>query len=301
MGFAHPPICFIMYNYLIGDVPVTIACTETKLKQDNFTELFLNEGNDVTGFVFEEKLLNESDFKSARILEKTGGYELLETEKGFFIMNHWAKLRYGYGFYIEDLKAGKALPMYFNQRINEQIPLAMDRFLSTAGLHGMYLRKGGMILHGSYIVADGKAIVFTAPSQTGKSTQAELWENHANAEIVNGDRVLLMPKNGKWTAYGYPCCGSSLICKNVTAEVGAVAVLSQGEDNIVERLNLSQSVRALVSATEIYPWDKEEVDMAFDRAMAIVATVPTLKLTCRPDADAVYTLKNYLEALGIWN
>jgi len=301
VGFAHPPICFIMYNYLIGDIPVQIRCTDTKLKQDNFTELFLSDGADDNGFAFEERILNEADFKDAKILEKTGGYELLKTENDVFIMNHWARLRYGYGFYISDLKKGGPLPVYFNSRINEQHPLTVDRFLSTIGLHGMYLRHGGAIIHGSYIAYNGKAILFTAPAQTGKSTQAELWRAHKGAEIINGDRVLLIKKNDAWNAYGYPCCGSSMICKNVTVPLGAIVVLAQAKDNTVEKLNLSQTARALVSATELYPWEPEEINLAFERAMSLATDVPIVKLSCRPDEDAVKTLKNYLEELGIWN
>lgn len=301
VGFAHPPICFIMYNYIIGDVPVTIACIKTKLKQDNFTELFINDSTNGRGFIFEEHILDESNFKNAEVLEKTGGYELLKTDRGMFIMNHWAKLRYGYGFYVNDLKLDKPLPVYFNEKINDQHPLSVDRFLSSIGLHGMYLRSGGAIIHGSYIISNGKAIIFTAPAQTGKSTQADLWKNFADARIINGDRVLLMPHNDEWTAYGYPCCGSSLICENVTAKLAAVVVLSQGKENLAEKLTLPRAVRALVSATELYPWHKEEVDLAFERAMSISTSVPVIGFSCLPDKSAVDTLKNYLEGIGIWN
>lgn len=292
---------FIMYNYLIGDIPVQIRCANTKLKQDNFTELFLSDRADDNGFAFEEHVLDEGKFKDAKILEKTGGYELLKTEDGIFIMNHWAQLRYGYGFYISDLKKGGPLPVYFNSRINEQHPLTVDRFLSTIGLHGMYLRHGGAIIHGSYIAYNGKAILFTAPAQTGKSTQAELWRTSENAQVVNGDRVLLMKEKDQWYAHGYPCCGSSLICENVSLPVAAIVVLAQAKTNYVEKMSLPQIVRGIVSATELYPWDKDEIDTAFERALSIASSVPVLKLNCLPDKSAVETLKNYLEELKIWN
>ncbi|WP_370839368.1 hypothetical protein [Intestinibacter bartlettii] len=38
------------------------------------------------------------------------------------------------------------------------------------------------------LIGKDKGILFSAPSGTGKSTQADLWEKYENAEIINGDR-----------------------------------------------------------------------------------------------------------------
>lgn len=42
------------------------------------------------------------------------------------------------------------------------------------------------ILHSSYIVYQEQAILFSAPSGTGKSTQADLWKKYRDIEIING-------------------------------------------------------------------------------------------------------------------
>ena len=72
------------------------------------------------------------------------------------------------------------------------------------------------LLHSSFIKWKDKAILFTAPSGTGKSTQADLWEKYENAEIINGDRSGIRKMDGKWTAYGLPIAGSSGIYKNIS-------------------------------------------------------------------------------------
>ena len=43
------------------------------------------------------------------------------------------------------------------------------------GLEHLLATQRAVILHSAYIDYKGKAILFSAPSGTGKSTQAELW------------------------------------------------------------------------------------------------------------------------------
>ena len=89
---------------------------------------------------------------------------------------HWAHCRFGYGFRLDDLKNGNKVCCYFNPEMREEIPITAARFFSTAGMHTKLLQRSAVILHASYIDWDGSAILFTGPSGTGKSTQAELWE-----------------------------------------------------------------------------------------------------------------------------
>ena len=77
-----------------------------------------------------------------------------------------------------------------------------------------------------------------------------------------------------------------------------IVVLEQATENEVVALSLSQKIRHLVSATELYPWEPRELDLAFSLAEQIAAQVPMVKLRCRPDAQAVEVLKQYLEENG---
>ena len=87
------------------------------------------------------------------------------------------------------------------------------------------------ILHCSYVVTDGEAILITAPSGTGKSTLARHFRDSLGAQIVNEDRAILFSENGKYFAAGCWAMGSADTCLNVTAPLRAVVILSQGRDN----------------------------------------------------------------------
>lgn len=177
--------------------------------------------------------------------------------------------------------------------------MTADIVLGRAGLHRAMLLRGRPVIHAAYVDIGGEALLFTAPSGTGKSTQADLWRRFAGAEIINGDRVLLQwgaeTDAGRLYACGYPVCGSSAICLDRTLPVRAIVLLSQGMENRVTRPGGAEAVRALLSATEVYRWDVNEIDTALALARRAAEAVPVLRLTCRPDREAVEVLREALE------
>ncbi len=284
-----------MIRFKMADLCIGLDCGEFMLETDNLIEPFLADDNAEPDFVFAIKLMEPEIFADAICLKKTGGFELLEVDGRRFLMNHWAKCRFGYGFWLDELNTNREIPVYFNKSMHDQIVLSVSRFFSTIGLHDRLLMAESPIVHASYIDYNGKGIIFTAPAGTGKSTQADLWAEFAGAEVINGDRVLLGKRNGVWKAFGYPCCGSSYICVNRALPLAAIVVLEQGSENTVTQLTALQKIRALVSATEVYIWNTAEIDKAFEIAGNIINDIPVIKLSCRPDEDAVRVLQGFLE------
>ena len=205
------------------------------------------------------------------------------------LVYHWGNNRFAFAVWPERIDAARENVCLFDPDMLRQPGLNADWFFGVSGLHRALLQRGAPILHASYISWQGHAVLFSAPSGTGKSTQAGLWAQHAGAEIVNGDRVLLRKRDDRWYAFGYPCCGSSQICLNRTLPLRAIVLLRQGAENAVEELPAARQVQALAGAIEVYPWDSEEIGRALD------LEIPVIRLTCRPDGDAVDTLKRYLE------
>ena len=250
---------------------------------------------------------------SDEIIRFQGWYEPLEAYTGYpmlmenstyatfniqgerLLVYHWGNRRFAFAVWPERIDAEKVNTCLFDPDMRSQPRLNADWFFGVSGLHKALLQRGAAILHASYIDWNGHAVLFTAPSGTGKSTQAELWAKYVGTEIVNGDRVLVRQCNGQWYAFGYPCCGSSKICLNRILPLRAIVVLLQGIENRIERQTVPQKVRALAAATEVYPWDGQEINRALDLAEQLAEDVPILQLVCKPDAAAVHTLKQYLE------
>lgn len=154
----------------------------------------------------------------------------------------------------------------------------------------------GIFLHASCVVYQGRAIVFTASKQVGKSTQASLWEKYRDAEIINGDRVLLRKIDDEWRAYGSPYAGTSRIFKNTSAPVTAIAVISQEKYNSASKLNSFESLKALMDGCSYESWNRDSVNRVVDIANELLEQIEFVKLKCLPDEGAVETLEEYL-----WN
>ena len=150
----------------------------------------------------------------------------------------------------------------------------------------------GFILHSSFISWQNNGILFTAPSGTGKSTQADLWKKYEDADIYNGDRTIIRKIEGKYYGFGSPYAGSSGIYRNESAPIKAIVVIDQGPDNVIRRLRGREAFLPLFRETLMNTWNKEYMEKMTDLLMDAACQIPVYHLSCRPDQDAVNTVKN---------
>ena len=160
------------------------------------------------------------------------------------------------------LRGSRLTPVPFGKRIlkaDRRLPAPTFRGMNSVsgysrmisdhiGMETLFLRKNCLMLHAALIRWQGKGILFTAPSGTGKSTQAGLWEKYEEADILNGDRAAVRKdKNGCWQAYGLPYAGSSGIYRNEKAPVSAIIVLRQAYENRIQRLGMLEIIQETLS------------------------------------------------------
>ena len=167
--------------------------------------------------------------------------------------------------------------------------------INALGIERLIIRQGGFLLHASYILHRGRAILFTAPSGTGKSTQAELWCRHRGAELINGDRVAVKVTEDGIYACGVPFSGSSKVCRNVTAPLAAIVYLSQAPQTTISHLRGYRAFRSIWEGCSISVWDRQDVDMCTHSVTAAACSVPVFHLACTPDESAVIALESALE------
>lgn len=177
-----------------------------------------------------------------------------------------------------------------------QIPkLSVDPvFVSLLALEKQMLRKNALILHCAYIHYQNKAILFSAPSGTGKTTQANLWKLYRNSQTINGDRALLRLINGQWYADGWPVCGSSEICYNRQLPIRAIVILSQGIKDEIRSLTPSEAFKMLYAQLTINSWQTKDVCHALDLLEHLLSAVLVLHLKCTISEQAVEILEQAL-------
>ena len=166
--------------------------------------------------------------------------------------------------------------------------------LTALEVENMISQENGLLLHAAWIAHDNGAILFTAPSGTGKSTQAELWRQHRGAEVINGDRAMIRFTKDGAHAVGIPFCGSSRISKNCCLPIRAVVYLSQAPHNRISSLEGVTAFRRIWEGCSVHTWNREDVAKAVDGVQKLISTVPVYHLECRPEEGAVSALEAVL-------
>ena len=184
----------------------------------------------------------------------------------------------------------------FQSKRSETKEMGVCGLLDQAGLQPLLLEFRALLLHAVYLLYQGEAILFTAPSGTGKTTQAELWCEHRGGRIINGDRTLLRRTEAGFLAGGFYISGTSKICMNHTAPVRAIVILDQGTENYAGRLHAAATVERLLSQASYDVEDPENVRLAVQFALDAAAELPVVHLTCTPDIRAIEALERYLNS-----
>lgn len=183
------------------------------------------------------------------------------------------------------------------------VELKADRFasgltaktaLNAANVQKLVLERDGIAFHASCVATESGAIVFTAPSGVGKSTQAELWRSLRGARIVNGDRCVLRIAEGEVLACGIPFSGSSSYCENVALPLKAIVYLGQASQTSIRRLRGTEAFRRIWEGVSVNTWNVEDVASAMDITTRVIGAVPVYHLVCTPDESAVLTLEQQL-------
>lgn len=199
-----------------------------------------------------------------------------------------------YAFY-QEVAADRAEVTLVRDRIAE---LHIDPvFTSLLALERRQIKKDAMILHCAYIEYRGEAILFSAPSETGKTTQANLWEKYRGSRTVNGDRSLLGKRDGRWTAQGWPVCGTSEVCHNESIPVRAVVMLSQAQENRARRMTPGQAFPLLYSQITVNKWNTQDHIHTMDLMEDFLGSVPVIHLGCTISRKAVDCLEEALQEL----
>lgn len=172
---------------------------------------------------------------------------------------------------------------------------SIGKALQLFPMRAFLMEHGALLLHASQVSLDGIGILFTAPSGTGKTTQASLWNKVTGANLICGDRTLLQREETGVYTYGFPVDGSQPVYSNSRNMLGAIVVLMQANENMVSRIRPSRAIKYLMGQTVSDVWDPVQRMRQTEFWINLLGTYPVYLLACRPDEDAVRCLQHQLE------
>ena len=168
--------------------------------------------------------------------------------------------------------------------------------LTAMDVEHLMAQNDGFVFHCAYIEHNGEAILFTAPSGTGKSTQAELWRELRNARIINGDRAAVRWDGRRLMAEGIPFCGSSPYCENRSLPIRAIVYLGQAPRTSIRPMAGYAAFSRIWEGVGVHHWEREDLEKVTDVVQRLISSVPIFYMPCTPDESAVIALEQALES-----
>lgn len=169
-----------------------------------------------------------------------------------------------------------------------------DVVFSLIGIEELVAKSNGCVLHSSFVEKNGSAILFIGPCSIGKSTQANLWREYADAVVINGDKTMIFEKDGVFYASGMPFSGSSKDCINKVFPVKAVISLQQSDCNIANRLASTEAFYSLYKNCYPVPYSRDDTGILIDFVQKLSGSVPVYEYACLADESAVRYLEREL-------
>ncbi len=152
-------------------------------------------------------------------------------------------------------------------------PSPFETFL-TAIYAGRLLREGGFFLHAAAIVGEEGAYIFFGPSESGKTTVAELI-----GEGVISDEIVAIRRDGdRYRVWGVPWRGQRL-----SAEAAGLFRLRKARRTAFTALSPLETVRQLLPSVFFSRADWAEVSRFFEIGGQLVTRVPCYEMHFAPD------------------
>ncbi len=181
-------------------------------------------------------------------------------------------------------------PAPFSDGLSEKLFHAVRfAFLAKAQMAGLFA------VHSASILYRGKAWLFSAPSKTGKSTHAALWNRLYQAPTLNGDLNLIGFEGGSPVAYGIPWCGTSKRYTARTFPLGGIVFLKQDAQNAARPLPPTEAQLCAVQRMISPSWTKEMLLKNLDFAARLSEKIPFYSLRCNMEDSAAAAIKEQID------
>lgn len=140
------------------------------------------------------------------------------------------------------------------------------------------VREGGLMVHSCGILRDGYALLFTGPSGAGKTTISRLMIQHAAAQVLSDDRIVLRPDGGGVRIFGTPWHGDGELSAIGSAQLRAIHVIRHAPEILAEPLCGSTAACALLENAFLPAHDATGAECALEFVAALVERVPVIRL-----------------------
>lgn len=257
-----------------------------QFQKGNILSQYLVEDEEKYDFELDLMFVDCFDFIYLNEYEKP----MLEGENGD--IEYRAYYEYGYLVAVNELDVSHQKMTILMKREEEK--KSLDFILPYLAFEKLLWLNKRFILHSSSIQYQGKAIAFIGDSGVGKSTQASLWQQYEDVQMIAGDRSGIYLNGSEVYICGIPFDGSAHCFTNFVSPLVGVVVLKQGQEEVLERLNVREAFKEVYSQMTINTWNEKFNKDVIDFCFQVITQIPVYRLTCRISKNAVDVVRREL-------
>lgn len=285
----------MMPKFSIGDLIINILAPDWAI-HENFKLFTTKEG--------EPDIECRVIFQGHQDISVEGAQLIMETPKNkiYEINGNILNISGDRKAYSITSKDWSAYKIYINSEYNnpnneEIIQKVKNGILASLRdlLVGALAQKNGLIIHSSTIIWQDKGIVFSAPSDTGKTTHTLLWQQMYQTPVLDGDVTACRINKDTPVVYGLPWCGTSGQFINASVPLGAIVFLQQCQENSIIKLDFQEAFLRLTARCFLLPWNQRLMDQYLNTIQKIVEKVSCYLLNCLPNQESVELVKECLK------
>ncbi|MFA5005877.1 MAG: hypothetical protein WC509_00195 [Candidatus Izemoplasmatales bacterium] len=226
-----------MGEYRVAGIPIRLSYPPSGFLDGRIDAYRLPDGSPVD-YEIEAEIVSNIILPSTGPSIVFGRNRLYETAEGteLYVLSEDGTYVKQAQLVARDYRASRILlDERYGDRMSEIVYLSTGQcFLDVA------LKEGLLPLHAAAVACKGEAILFSAPSRTGKSTHANLWKTYAeDVAILNDDKPLISLRDGRLVVHGTPWAGKNAEHENASYPLRAIVFLAQ--DEVVRTVEMSEA------------------------------------------------------------
>ncbi|MBP3591209.1 MAG: hypothetical protein J6K14_01875 [Clostridia bacterium] len=183
-------------------------------------------------------------------------------------------------------------------------PRLPDAYLESVVAYRKIAEKlplyGAMVFHGAVVVLDGRAYAFTARSGVGKTTHLRLWLKAfgERAYVLNGDKPVLLWKDGRAFICGTPWKGKENLGEGGILPLSGIGFLERSEKNEAYPLAAADALAKFL--LQVYmPKNGAALLETMTLCDKVLSSVPLLSMHCNMDVEAALVTAQGFRALEL--
>lgn len=225
---------------------------------------------------------------AVKLFDSQGLWTLYETADGpVFVLE---ATDYGVGPYRiasfdRDLTSGRISSRPFGRNAVETdlMPDPLEYPLGEALTVSLLCKAPALMIHACGLSLDGKGILLSGHSGSGKSTIARLVGEEAI--VLNDDRVIVRMEDGKPRMYGTPWHGDHPGVDPMGVDLAKLLFIEHADSGRVEPTGGVSAAAMLIARSFPPAWSREKMDRCLETASEIVEATPCFRMGFTPTDD----------------